>query len=87
VHRFRGSTYQLTVIANGFHIPFHDERALLLFKPEFPISTSSLRKTIGLPPTCVNLRSPWPRLGGKRGLFRRSPDWVGLFPSSNLAGR
>src|SRR6266581_8982551 len=26
------STYQLAVIANDFHIPFHDEKALLLFK-------------------------------------------------------
>jgi UDP-2,3-diacylglucosamine pyrophosphatase LpxH len=32
VHRSRRSTYQLVVIANDFHIPFHDERVLLLFK-------------------------------------------------------
>jgi len=32
VHRSRRTTYQLAVIANDFHIPFHDERALLLFK-------------------------------------------------------
>ena len=31
--------------------------------PEFPISTSPLHKTIGQPPSGVNLGSPWPRLG------------------------
>src|SRR3989442_1464224 len=31
-HRTRSSAYQLAVIANDFHIPFHDERALLLFE-------------------------------------------------------
>ena len=31
-HHPKHSTYQLAVIANDFHIPFHDERALLLFK-------------------------------------------------------
>src|SRR5947209_14158515 len=31
-HRTRSAAYQLAVIANDFHIPFHDERALLLFK-------------------------------------------------------
>lgn len=31
-HRRDSSTYQLAVIANDFQIPFHDERALLLFK-------------------------------------------------------
>ena len=28
----RTKTYQLAVIANDFQIPFHDEKALLLFK-------------------------------------------------------
>jgi UDP-2,3-diacylglucosamine pyrophosphatase LpxH len=31
-HRTKSSTYQQAVIANDFHIPFHDERVLLLFK-------------------------------------------------------
>ena len=31
-HRTKTSPYQLAVIANDFQIPFHDERALLLFK-------------------------------------------------------
>src|SRR2546426_4331811 len=31
-HRSKPSEYQLAVIANDFQIPFHDERALLLFK-------------------------------------------------------
>lgn len=31
-HRNRSSTYKLVVVANDFHIPFHDEKALLLFK-------------------------------------------------------
>ena len=31
-HRRKSSVYQFAVIANDFHIPFHDERALLLFK-------------------------------------------------------
>jgi hypothetical protein len=30
--RTKSSPYQLAVIANDFQIPFHDERALLLFK-------------------------------------------------------
>jgi UDP-2,3-diacylglucosamine pyrophosphatase LpxH len=32
VHHSKRPTYQLAVIANDFHVPFHDERALLLFK-------------------------------------------------------
>jgi UDP-2,3-diacylglucosamine pyrophosphatase LpxH len=31
-HRHKSSTYQLAVIVNDAHIPFHNERALLLFK-------------------------------------------------------
>ncbi|PYV01865.1 MAG: hypothetical protein DMG26_12595 [Acidobacteria bacterium] len=31
-HDTTSSTYQLAVIANDFQVPFHDERALLLFK-------------------------------------------------------
>jgi UDP-2,3-diacylglucosamine pyrophosphatase LpxH len=31
-HRTNFSTYQLAVIANDFQVPFHDEKALLLFK-------------------------------------------------------
>jgi len=31
-HRPKASLYRLAVIANDFQIPFHDERALLLFK-------------------------------------------------------
>jgi UDP-2,3-diacylglucosamine pyrophosphatase LpxH len=31
-YRTQSSTYQLAVIANDFQIPFHDEKALLLFK-------------------------------------------------------
>jgi hypothetical protein len=31
-HRTKTSLYRLAVIANDFQIPFHDERALLLFK-------------------------------------------------------
>src|SRR5713101_2928905 len=31
-HHSKHSEYQLAVIANDFHIPFHDVRALLLFK-------------------------------------------------------
>ena len=31
-HRTKTSPYQLVVIANDFQIPFHDEKALLLFK-------------------------------------------------------
>src|SRR5947209_1005966 len=31
-HRTRSAAYQLAVIANDFHIPFQDERALFLFK-------------------------------------------------------
>lgn len=31
-HRTESSTYQLAVIANDFQIPFHDEKAVLLFK-------------------------------------------------------
>ncbi len=30
--RNRASNYQLAVIANDFQVPFHDEKALLLFK-------------------------------------------------------
>src|SRR5256712_6585329 len=30
--REKTTTYQLVVIANDFHIPFHDEKALLLFQ-------------------------------------------------------
>jgi UDP-2,3-diacylglucosamine pyrophosphatase LpxH len=30
--RIKSSAYQFAVIANDFPIPFHDERALLLFK-------------------------------------------------------
>lgn len=30
--RSPGTTYQLALIANDVHVPFHDERALLLFK-------------------------------------------------------
>ncbi len=30
--RGKGSGYQLAVIANDFQIPFHDEKALSLFK-------------------------------------------------------
>jgi len=32
VHRTKSPIYQVAVIANDFQIPFHDERALLLFK-------------------------------------------------------
>ena len=32
MYRTTGPTYQLAVIAGDFHLPFHDERALLLFK-------------------------------------------------------
>ncbi len=35
-------------------------------KPEFPISTPFLRKTIRPPTASVNLQSPWPRLRVKR---------------------
>ena len=31
-HRAKSSAYQFAVIANDFQIPFHDEKALLLFK-------------------------------------------------------
>jgi len=31
-YRTKTSRYQLAVIANDFQIPFHDEKALLLFK-------------------------------------------------------
>ena len=47
---------------------------LWVIEMEFPISTPSLRKTIGQPPSRVKVRSPWPRLGGKRGLFGSSAD-------------
>ena len=32
VHRTKSPIYQVAVIANDFQIPFHDEKALLLFK-------------------------------------------------------
>ena len=32
IHRAKTCPYELVVIANDFQIPFHDERALLLFK-------------------------------------------------------
>ncbi|PYV22393.1 MAG: hypothetical protein DMG24_16925, partial [Acidobacteria bacterium] len=32
IHRAKTSPYELAIVANEFQIPFHDEKALLLFK-------------------------------------------------------
>jgi hypothetical protein len=46
---------------------------------------STLAQIVLAPPPCVNLQSPWPRLGRKRGSFGGSADRPGLLPGSTLA--
>jgi len=54
-------------------------------KPQFPISTLSLRRNICEPPSRFKLRSQWGCLGVIPVRFARSAHLVRLFPASNLA--
>src|SRR5712692_7937330 len=55
--------------------------------PEFPVPTVSIAQTVHRPPSRVNLRLPWPRLGGKLGSFGSSADWLGLVLASSQLRR
>jgi hypothetical protein len=46
---------------------------------------STLTQIVLAPPPCVNLQSPWPRLGRKRGSFGGSADRPGLLHGSTTA--